>query len=346
MQLLAGKAGRGNAAALLSLALLTCTPLAGSNEVSSLNETAALSPYGQVDVIFERTALAVLHAIPEIKRLWPGVWREGQRVLLAIPDGGSILIGSLPESFSGPGEQLVTRVPVADSLRDRLWLLPKTTLHGTVAFDFKLGDERAVAVSYLPSVTHFDGLQIATTVFLYHEFFHAFQDRSFGKADIDTDAMWRELANRSTGIPDDADGSLRAAERELLVAALGTRADEHALCRIEAYYDQVERRLPRVLRAGEEYAERIEGTATFFSYHATVQALGLPREMIAAFVLRDLESIFPEDAGRGVEGIENWHMYAVGAAKTMLASKFVPDWHNRIESGATLDTLLLEVAGC
>jgi hypothetical protein len=70
---------------------------------------------------------------------------------------------------------------------------------------------------------------------------------------------------------------------------------------------------------------------------ALARAQGRGADHVTMLLTRDLRIIFPEDERRGESGLENWHMYAAGAAKAALADRLATDWQARIAAGATLD---------
>lgn len=291
------------------------------------------------DAIAVAVADGLLRAAPEVDEVWPGLWTAERRVLIGPYLEGSLLIGRLPRDFAGRAEPLTRS---AGDSGAGVWTLPDLSVPFRLHFGFPVGGARMLAAEIVPQVNHFREPVSASTVFVYHELFHAYQEEAFADADIDSEAMFTAMERGVRTAPAEEAEGLRAAERAFLKAAVLATDDRRTRRLIGEYYEQLDRRSPRVLRAGEESAERSEGTASFVAYAASVRALGLPANEVVHWIVRDLEEIFPVDAVRGSAGAENWHMYAAGAAKAFLASRLIPEWRERIERGATLDSLLLE----
>ena len=198
--------------------------------------------------------------------------------------------------------------------------MPGRAIAGPVDFDLRLGDHRIFGSSYMRRLTHFDEPVIATTVFLYHELFHFFQTTAFAPIEYDETGLFDELASFDPGSETDQEQQ-RAGERSRLAAALTAGSDSATAFHLRAYYRQLDRRMPRRLRIGEEYAERVEGTATLISYESAIVALDMSAHDPMQLVLRDLAQVFPEERDNGWDGLRTWHMYAAGAAKALLIAK-------------------------
>jgi len=306
------------------------------------HESGSASANADAEAVLSRVAMGVAAATSAIDTIWPGAWPADRRIVLGVEGERSMVVGPRPIDYEGRVYSAGRRLGAPPELHATIWDVPDITMHVRFDFDVPLGSESVFGSTVIPAVTHFDDAEMATTVFLFHEYFHWFQFRQFAEADVDVDAMFAAMANAR--VPSEASAERqRAAERTLLRSAVLASSAEEGLKHLAAYYQQVDQRLPRVLRVGEEVAERLEGTANYFSYVATAITLQLPGEAVVEFIVRDLERTFPEDVGRGAEGLRNWHMYAAGAAKSMLLNRFVDDWQSKIATGHTLDELLLEL---
>lgn len=338
------KTMRFSVVALLTLAMFGCrqsAPAASAPRASP--PSAEMGTEAPADEILIEIAVGLIEAAPDVDELWPGIWPPARRVLLSPFRGGALLVGPYPESYSRRVDTLAATDPWSNSVRERLWGLPSESLSVRMKFRYPLGGEHVFASALIPNVTHFDAPALATTLFLYHELFHAFQESAFAPADVDADAMFDALARGILRSPPEVAEQQRFRERSLLLSAILAGSHEETRAKLAEYYAQLDERAPRVVRAGEEHAERIEGTATFFGYQAAARALHLADGDVLHWVSRDLTQQFPEDIGRGEAGLENWHMYAAGTAKAMLVSRLVANWQGKIAEGKTLDDLLISV---
>jgi hypothetical protein len=318
----------------LSTELLALLPLLVSSPAD------AQQPFDPDSLLVEigRTTIEIA---PQVESIWPGVWSEDRRIALYPYQSGSLLVGSEPGAY--PGE-IVRLSDPGRGLPVQLWYLagyqPHSSPSRPYTFDFPFGDESIFGFSFVTSATHFSDPLQASLLMLYHELFHFHQQADWVmEPGLDLEQFFDAVADGSH--PDPSAGD-RARERELLVAAL--EADGHAerMDVLARYYAQLDCRAPREFRVADEFAERLEGTASWFAYEALARAQGQGADLVTALLIRDLHTIFPVDERRGEAGLVNWHMYAVGAAKAALADRLASDWQVRVAAGATLDDVLLD----
>jgi hypothetical protein len=320
----------GRLVGITPLALLTVLSPAPTDAQQPFDPDSLLSEIGRI----------TMEVAPQVDSIWPGVWSEDRQIALYPYQSGSLLVGSDAGTYAG---QVVPLTRADDGLTVQLWYLPGyqpySSASGPYTFDFPLGGAGIFGFSYVTSLTHFSDPLEASLVLLYHELFHFYQLAQWAEPSLDVEKFLEVAAYGGHAAAAAGD---REQERELLIAALETDRHTEQLDLLARYYAQLDCRAPRPLRIGDEFAERLEGTASWFAYEALARAQGRGADLVTTLLIRDLRAIFPEDEPRGEAGLVNWHMYVAGAAKAALADRLTTNWQGRVAAGATLDDVLLD----
>lgn len=341
-------------AAVAAGVLRAAAPLAAQPVTSVRAERAPL------ERVTERTAQALAAGWTRAEReVWPGAFADGLRVGLHPYDGaGMLLVGAAPahgapwspvgcaRACEAPGIRAVPRgFPYAD--------FPGGIPLASLAPDapYALAVAASVAVPY-PESGIADTVR-NTLTFVFHERFHVYQrTRATGGA---TQCGLPSDAPPPRGSPPADRNAQLAAERSALAVVLDLLA-RGAATDAARVRDAVRRyrtvRAVRVRTDAESCSdvrlERQEGVADYVGIAMAHAALGLPDDSTRAQIRRNLDRPpFPIAGGNWSDPVyRGWHVYAVGAAKTLVARTMRTDWREALQRGCTLDDLLTTDGGC
>lgn len=293
-------------------------------------------------------AASAVRVAPDVAALWPGFWAADQAFALHPVRAAALVVVPSPPA-AAPG----VRIPDPDlpyELRGRAFLhhapLPVGNLFDT---DFRFGDRVMTAVGRMDSIYSVRDPRLATLVYLFHESFHAHQERRFRP----TSGSYRRfgaLEEPPVDLQLISTPAFRAStvvERRMLAAALDVPEGEDPRPLLRDYLAVRAARigaLPPEYRDGEAHNERKEGSANIVGYEAGLLAARRSRSDLPAVLRADLldPRLETDDFGRIYRSA---HIYATGGAIGLLLDRLKADWRIRMESGATFVDLLAEAAG-
>lgn len=277
-------------------------------------------------------ARRIVSAAPAVDASWPGFWPPGRSFILVAPEQATLLYlgrGSPPSflrEMRSPGPGRLYLGP--DSLPD----LSASAGHFDLAYP--VGETTATAVPY-------EGDPVHTLRLLYHEGFHAFQDRAFSPR------ARPELAGDEAGRVPAGAGDLVEAERRMLADALAETERSAVRAGLRCYLavrEHRSRQIPPEVAELERVLERIEGTAEFAEISAAGAALGwdaaAKARALAPFLTRALRP-----SPLGLEWDLRQRVYGTGAAVGLLLDRLSLPWRSAVESGKSFDEVLAERLG-
>lgn len=284
------------------------------------------------------TASTVVQAVPALGRVWPGYWPADRPFILADSGYAALLYttGAAPAGF-----EPVTAGSAVPGPPGRTYLyagkVPGLSASlGLFNLNFRVPGGEAIAVpleSRLP----------ATLRFLFHEAFHAYQERAFANPHV------REIDADAREVVDSTNVALWEVERRILREALATD-DEAALRPLLRSYLAVRGR--RAARLSPEVAryeaelERVEGSAQWVGNLGAFVAVGGGTEELEQGLREDLtrSAEMPRFAN-GAQWVIRVRVYATGATLAALLERLSPAWKTKLASGETFVSLVAAEVG-
>jgi len=295
-------------------------------------------------------ACRIVAAAPAVADLWPGFWPEEQPFLLTHVDTEAKLLywpNSPPPAEFAP-------------LRDSLPRLLRGRVHLASGFDGMLAMMRGFSPAeeldgtVLPAMPDrlFEPDTLHGFSFLYHEFFHTYQETAFApQVGVSRhNQLGVGVGPGQRAFPENLAGDsafLRELERERRLLARALRTEGAA--RVSALEEYAGRRRQRSRRSDavryvENGMEATEGTATWVGDRAALIALGrdpatLGEVLIERWLAPPLDS-FPREPELDAH-ITRWRLYGTGAALAELLTELGVHWQGPVARGdATLFGLL------
>jgi hypothetical protein len=288
-------------------------------------------------VLAIEVASRAVEATPGVGQIWPGFWPENQGFVIRLDRDQALAV--LPGGGSPDGWHPFPADPRSPLSDISFTATPEGGLGGASWLDlsYAVGGHAVPAVSVLSDIPPaLDN----TVVFLFHEAFHAFQERVFSPVD---GVRVLEAAYVEPAVI--ADPRFRAGlviERSLLIEALrcGTCPGRPTLVR--QYLALRDRRLAlggSRVAATERHLERNEGTARYVDTRAALIALRREGTDLTGALIDHLNDPLLA-AVENPEAAYRSHLYASGAALAALLERVDEPWQKRVEDGADLVDLL------
>ena len=292
----------------------------------------AVSPMATDSVLLDAAA-AVVRIGPRLRSAWPGFWSGEEPFILTVPGQAAVVVRryDAPDRFDpvcGPG--------VPQAIRGKVYIhrgvLPDLMAsRGYFDLAYPLGTSTATAVPIADSTE-------ATVALLFHEAFHAFQDRTFPPPS-------RDEAAAPEVYSDSAFTKLAELERRLLAAALDEHADRRSrlLTAYLAVRAQREEQMADIAILTGRELEAVEGTAELVGTYAATFVAAEPADGVAARVQEML--LNPLD-----RALDDWwrhrmRLYGTGAALGLLLDQMKVEWRARVQEGEYLDQQLASALG-
>jgi hypothetical protein len=284
------------------------------------------------------TASAVVRTVPALGRVWPGYWPAGRPFVLADSGHAALLYttGAAPAGFlpvpGGPG---VPGPPGRAYLYEGA-VPGLSASQGLMDLDYAVPGGQAIAVPL--------GEGLAPTLrFLFHEAFHAYQQRAFTRPHV------LDVEAPADDVSDSANVALWEVERRILREALA--ADDEAALRplLRGYLAVRGRRAGRLrpdVARYEAELERIEGSAEWVGRMGALAAEDRDPAELADGLREDLaRPVRVPRFATGAHWVIRLRVYATGAALAALLERLDPDWRADLASGETLVALIAAEAG-
>jgi hypothetical protein len=312
------------------------------------------------DGVAVASATAIMAAEGRLNALWPGSWPRGE-AFAVFPFRGGTLLASTSSDTKWPDARWrpLTEFALDGGRLFRADTVPPSGI--PFVLEWAIGGRPTTAVRIPdPSVFWRDGKPIVPwmadslpilVMFLMHEHFHGFQERSFrvmrGTTDVfaNQEPVTRDTAAlRAPGI-----ATALAQERATLREALLAKTDAGRREALRRYYELRGARhalLPAAFATYEAVHERAEGIASAIGFDAVAAvypATGSSRDAIAAAWLDAPTDGMRQQTDDPWQAYRSWHLYATGIAKVGLLSALAPSWKTTVQNGASLDDLLLSV---
>lgn len=295
-----------------------------------------ISPRGPAPTL-PGTVFTVVSAQAAIDRVWPGFWPESQAFLVYQPDGDAMLYSPGPPPAAYAHYRPPSTGPAVQPWLDMLYWHEGVPpgLYGLYDTAFRIGETTATAVALQDTLD-------ATLRTLFHETFHAYQQRHFrgesaglgfiAPATI-TDTMMATAEVERRILREALQASDRGTSRELAWQYLAVRASRNRETPAKAH--QIEREV-----------ERLEGSAQLVGLQAAIAVLDRTPDAVAASVDRDLATPLSAFGGGLSERMFRWRLYGTGAAIGLLLDRFgAVGWRERLEQDGSFEALLAAATG-
>jgi hypothetical protein len=339
---------------LLIVILSGLQPMVAINlpaEIYSQNFNFAQDSQTQIDekdLVLLETAATIAKAAPKVSKIWKGFWNRNQAFILLRPKERALLFSTVVP----PPEYLpvkTTRIP--KNLQARIYFhreYPLITGNGDTAY--QVGDIYAPALE--PQLAKVPGSKEYRRLnYLYHEWFHGFQNRQFAKIPREPETFFKKPAVNPTQISAPDFIPMAELERRILSTAIDISSRKEAgeiLRQYLAVRWTRNHHLPDVV-AMERKMERTERSALLVGSEAAAIAVGADRKEIELSIkkyLNDPLNSYPALPETDAQ-LMRWRLYGTGGAIGFLLDRLkVKNWREKLQKGsAHLDEMLIEAVG-